>query len=301
MIVAALCWYDEAPDLLGAAILSAADAGVEALVALDGAYATYPDGHAASPDEQLAAIVKTTRATGLSLTVSQPARPWATEADKRTRLFRLADAMCAEGDWIFVMDADYQLRVKRPLPALLADVDERVAELALWTPPNPGRVVWRVAEWTKIRCLFRDRGIVVGPDNHYTYSAPDGALLWGYEGNIPAADLAEEARIDHLSFHRSEARVETQMAYYMERDASGIERGPCQRCRRFRSICWMPTNITGDREYDEFDWLEVCAVCIPDVAAENTATAIPLGLDVASLTKPIHLVRGSLDAPPVPA
>lgn len=302
MIVAALAWFDENPDLLGAAILSAADAGVEAVVALDGAYAAYPSPRAVSPDEQLAAIVKTSRSSGLTLTVSQPATPWASEVEKRSALFRLADAMIDDDGWVFVMDADYQIRTARPLPSLLDGAEERAAEATLWTPPNPERTqLWKVAEWTTIRCLFRGRGITVGPTNHYTYTAPDGAVLWGHETDVaPALDLTAHVRVDHLAFHRPEGRVETQKAYYLERDALGLERGPCQRCRAFRSVGWMPTNITAGKEAEEFDWLEVCAACVREVAAENSERAVTLGLDVETVTRPFHLVRGALAEPPVP-
>lgn len=314
-VVAALCWYDESPDMLSRAIQFAALAGVTDLVAVDGAYALYPDAEPVSPAEQLVAIVGTARRSGLNLSVVQPVEPWPTEVEKRTALFRHADAMTDEDAWIFVMDADYEITVRggKGLPDVLGKLQwATVAEATLWTP-RAGRVrpALTLPEFARIRCFFRGKGITVGPKNHYNYRSADGDLLWGQDtdpGLVPAANLTDVVEVAHVIAGREDDRLEAQKTYYRERDEQGIERGPCARCRE-PSVCFMPTDFRTSSgvmaaigaviDLDEgvdCDLLEFCASCMRDVAKENHNWARLHGVEPERVTKPLNLMAGALDS-----
>jgi hypothetical protein len=103
----AAVFYDEPVPELVACIKGLHDAGVTELVAVDGAYALYPDGQPASDPNQHAAIVLACRRLGMGCTLHVPARVWAgNEVEKRTFLFKLGWTVAEEGDWFWVQDAD---------------------------------------------------------------------------------------------------------------------------------------------------------------------------------------------------
>jgi hypothetical protein len=104
---ALLSFYDEPVELLVASIASLKLAGVDHLVALDGAYALYPDAKARSDANQHAVIVMTCRELDIACTLHAPSEPWAgNEPGKRTALFALGWALADDGDWFMVHDAD---------------------------------------------------------------------------------------------------------------------------------------------------------------------------------------------------
>jgi hypothetical protein len=120
MITGLLSWYDEDPGWLYESVSSAL-ALCDRVVALDGAYALFPEGKPHSPPEQVAAIE---RAGG---TVYQPETVWAgNQVEKRTHLFQLEAA-----EWFFVFDAD-ELVVRVPGDARRR-LERTQADVAVYT------------------------------------------------------------------------------------------------------------------------------------------------------------------------
>lgn len=297
-----MSWYDESPDDLERAISSAARAGMSRLVALDGSYSQYPGGEASSPIEQLDAIETASQEAGVSLLVQRPVMRWPSEMAKRSHLFSLGDQLTAsipeEKLWFLILDADYEIRVnyRYALLDLLDGRSEWAADASMYMPLSVRLGRSGIPQRSKIRTLFRGKGIRV-EGNHYTYRSLDGALLWGppHAEWVPGVDLTEQVVVVHWTFQRSEARVARQEAYYIERDESGVERGPCEVCGVERSVCFMRKEIR-QLSATEFDYrhIEVCRACLPGVAAELHAQALQHGIDADVMTQPVNVVRGAL-------
>lgn len=131
--VGLLAWYDEPVSWLHAAVTGAAKL-CDHVVAVDGAYALYPQGRAQSDPEQAEAIVHAAYAAGVGCTVHRPAEVWAgNQIEKRTLMFHLAAQLCDETDWVFVFDADDLVtHVPGDARQRLAATDEDVAAYTLW-------------------------------------------------------------------------------------------------------------------------------------------------------------------------
>lgn len=280
-LVALMAWYDEDPRFLRDAVLSAAGAGCTALVAADGAYELFPGGRGASPRDQRSAIERAAREAGIDLLMHVPARPWATEMDKRRLLFRLGESLAA--GWYVIHDADFRYRVgEGGLDALLTATSLDVAEVKLLTPPGKARARYGPPPVSTTRALFRAiPGLTVG-ENHYTYVAPSGDRLWGNPADGPVAealDLIGSVAIEHLTYRRPVARIERQFTYYDARDAAGIEAGDCRRCGQRPATRTYPTNYTDLGDEVACDWLAVCDVCAPRVIEEGREAAARYGFD----------------------
>lgn len=313
MIVCGLMsWFDEKPSDLHRAIFSAATAGMSRLVALDGRYALYPAEEACSPIEQLEAIENACDEFSVALEYHRPVIAWPSEAIKRSYLFKMADEFTDdvpdEDAWYLILDADYTIvRTGRAetedlsLTDLLQGTDCDAAETKLYHPPSAKLPTSLLPDLTTTRCLFRGRGITVGPYNHYTYVRPDGERMWGRGGvpTVEAFDLTEDVTVVHGTFHRTPERMAAQVAYYDNRDATGNERGPCDICGRTLAIAWLADATTfqeiGHGQYDGL-WLEVCRDCIAPQAERNIDAIRKLGLDPndSRLTTPLGVVRGAL-------
>lgn len=230
-VIACLSWFDEPPPLLALCIHGLAQAA-DHLVAVDGAYALYPDAVAASPLEQHAVVNAACREYGLALTTLTPRAPWeGNETQKRTALFDLAHAVSDPGDWFLVVDAD-EIVTGAP-----TDLRDRLA--ATEHPAGDVRIVDTVAaradhpSWPAehdARRLFRAQPIRV-EGNHYTYLAADGMLL--FDGNagrqVPGARFPDLI-VEHRPAQRPIERLQSKRAYYATRDEARVERGLCERC-----------------------------------------------------------------------
>lgn len=221
-IVALLSWFDERPGWLAEATASIAAAGVDHLVAVDGAYASFPHARGGSPTVQADVVYHTARGTGMGATVHTPGAPWiGDEIAKRSFMFALGHLVAEPGeDWLWICDADEVIigapRVRDQLAETACDVAEVLLE------PADGGV-------TPIRRLFRahPRGIrAVG--NHATYVDGAGRYLRGMSEQEPVD--AEQATWDTRVLHRAhDARVQARDVarerYYAHRDAMGLEYG----------------------------------------------------------------------------
>lgn len=232
-LIGILCWFEEAPSWLAATVSSLIHvAGIDHLVAVDGAYALLPEGRAHSGSEQHDAIREVCQATGCGLTVHAPAEPWAgCEVEKRSFAFQLAEQVATVGeDWYFVVDADEVVTFAPDLRELLAAADEEVGTVWLnerfdphASPHNEQvaqRTYWPRESRQPSNRLFRAAPRLRAVDNHYTYMVGNGRVL--IVGNREAA-VDTHVEMEHRTGLRDLARREQQKRYYARRDELGIE------------------------------------------------------------------------------
>lgn len=118
-------WYDENSDLLYDLVRSVADV-CSHVVAVDGAYALYPDARGRSSADQAEAITLAARQVNLGLTLYQPAEPWqGNEIEKRN--FALSLANIAKPDWLLILDGDERLLTAPKLHEQLENTTETSA------------------------------------------------------------------------------------------------------------------------------------------------------------------------------
>jgi len=232
-LIACLSWFDEPAHFLTELIESIATSGVGHLVALDGAYALYPDGEGSSGNEQHQAVLDACATTGIALTLHVPAEPWAgNETEKRTALFALGHALAEPyEDWLVIADGDEvwpgnlrstleeSLRRASPLDRSLD-----VAQVTLYEgqPENPYNRL-------PIRKLFRadPTGIKV-VHAHYIYQTGDGRYLWAPHrptDEQPAIQL-HQVMVRHRPGERSKPRLKARARYYDDRAQTQTEAYP---------------------------------------------------------------------------
>ena len=235
-LIGLLSLYAERPSWLAASVASYRVAGIDHLVALDGAYALFPGGAARSPGVEADALMEICNAHDVGLTLVRPATTWAgNEVEKRTSLFRHADALAVPNeDWYLNIDADEL--VTRALDGwrdALADTPLDCAELLLWEREDrdsePCAQVDRALRvdplsHAPIRKLFRAIPGIRCVGNHYTWVTPDGRQLWGNRVKVPGLDLTEQLHVEHRTQYRGLLRRDASHEYYRLRDAAGIER-----------------------------------------------------------------------------
>lgn len=297
-LIGLLSWYDENPAWLSSSIISFAQAGMDHLVAVDGAYALLPGGKAASGFEQHEAILETCRTLGIGLTLHVPDQPWeGNEVEKRTFLFRLGQRFArARKDWFVVIDAD-EVVVKAPndLKALLKNAEDYDAATVTFIERRPktkkaeelaAKFKWEEESRFPIRIIFRTIPGIKCEGNHYTYVTPDGRTLWGNEtvkGIAPALDLKGLFVVDHRTNFRSLSRADRQKDYYKTRDKYGIELGTCSRCAS-PAVEVVPEGWEPHPDGLAAGWSPVCALHKLDVEAEGRAIVKRLGYTPEDMT-----------------
>lgn len=279
-----LCFYDEPVADLAACVGALARAGVDHLVAVDGAYALYPDAQPASHPNQHAAIVLACREAGIACTLHVPSEVWAgNEPAKRTFLFALANVSADDGDWFWVQDADMVVtRWPDDLKARLADTDCVTAELEVLdvVAQRAKQLDW--PERFAFRGLYCAQSITVGP-SHCIYRGEDGSALWngsGIDVDASALDLTDVLEVEHRPDRRPHERQVAKMQYYAARDESGFERGKCFRCPspavRFVAFRWKRSAIGPVS-----DWVEACGDCADSLESLGRSRLRQLGFDPA--------------------
>lgn len=218
-IIACLVWYDEKASFLAELVASLGKGGIDHIVAVDGAYAIYPDAKGNSGSEQADVIASTALGAGMGVTMHQPRRLdpwWGNEVEKRTALFTLAHHVAEPGvDWLLVADAD---------EILLTGIN-RIKLEAVTDPVVEFTIEERGGKQFPMRKLFRahERGITV-QGYHARYLDGDGNVLWGpsEEINTIAADMWD-TRIRHRPDDRHSWRRRDQKEMYRMREALRIE------------------------------------------------------------------------------
>lgn len=231
-LVALLAWYNEQADWLRDTVMSLPLAGVDHLVAVDGAYALFPNGKAQSHHEQHESIADAAEEAGIDCTICLPQVVWeSNELEKRTYMFREGERY--EPDWYLVIDADERI-LKAPsdlkerlssTPKDYADVLSLENQSKAWGAEVEGSVVPSVVAGRYVkprRCLIRAVPGIVCSVAHYHYIAPDGRNLWGDEMGDPLR--IRDFIIDHRCHERDTERRQAALDYYDVRDATGAEK-----------------------------------------------------------------------------
>lgn len=198
-IIACVIWYDESPDDLAAMARSLAGFA-DGMVALDGAFATFPierDGHPWSPSDQAQALTDGC-AGRMELILYQPilAGVWpghrGNEVEKRNASVRIAGQVMG-ADWVFNCDADMLLEEFGDARRVMArspgyDVVQDDVE------GIPTRHIYRYSEglmhWRSHWIVVNERGMLSGPRD------PDRGL-GGYPRLLEPLDLRETIMFGH--------------------------------------------------------------------------------------------------------
>lgn len=218
-IVGIVSWYDEKPASLAACVASMIRWGCDHILAVDGAYALYPAGRAASSPEQHAIISETCRALGVGSTIHVPDEPYfGNEIEKRTLCFQIAESFTDETDWYWINDADQIVISALGVRERLAETEFDVATVLFHdagTDPFAG---------FPVRCLFRAlRGLHLYR-SHCCYRTADGRYLWAGNRTTDrepqqelALDLFPIVSIEHASASRTVERMNAKASYYQRR------------------------------------------------------------------------------------
>jgi hypothetical protein len=243
-IIALLSSYDEDPAWLAAAIASTAKIGADHLVAVDGAYSIFPDAKPASGHEQHAAIVETTLALGMGLTLHVPQQPFVgNEVEKRSLMFALAEQVAEPNiDWYMVIDADEVIRkapddLRQRLETTTFDAAR--VEFENREPPRTKKqqaMNWEPITRVDIPIFFRAIPNLRVVGNHFTYEVVGtGRKLWGMgdsktSGLVTDFEDLTDLKIDHKTAFREANRKQRSKDYYARRDRERVERHICIRC-----------------------------------------------------------------------
>lgn len=234
-VIALMPFFDELPTWLGATTASVSRF-CDHLVAVDGAYALYPDGRGSSGTEQSAAIREAAEAVGIGCTLHIPSSKWqGNEVEKRTFLFSLGSLVAEDGDWFLIIDAD-ELLVEHPswVKDALSETNAVVAEVSLRRLTDysnsalPQPLAQHLQPWSSspVRRLYRALPNIRVEGNHFTYVADYNGTktyLWN-RSKEPALDLTTVV-IEHRNHLRPQARASAARTYYSIRDRAGAERG----------------------------------------------------------------------------
>lgn len=211
-VVGLLSWYEEPASWLAETVASAARL-CDHIIAADGPYAAFPGAmrKPASGSEQADVIAHAAAGAGIGCTVHLPRSPWWDgEVGKRDWMFRAAELVTTEADWLLVVDADEVLTTVPPdTRQILEQSDKDVAELRLWDRDG--------SETLDRRLIRAVRGLRV-EGAHYVWTAPGGAVL---RGNQTLQDLAPaeplwDLRMEHRTRHRDADRQAAKHDYYAQ-------------------------------------------------------------------------------------
>jgi hypothetical protein len=216
-VIGLLSWYDEQAGHLTDAVISLGRAGVDHVVAVDGAYALYPDASNRSGSEQHAAIRDAAGWYGMGATIHTPPEPWAgNEVEKRSAMFALGHAHAdPHEDWLLVIDADEKITVADGWRDQLERTSLDVGAVLHGEPGVRPR---------SERRLFRahPQGIQVR-GSHFFYVDGDERVLWG-PGQIDRELV--ELRMLHRPQTRTAERTDARNAYYEYRLQANAELAP---------------------------------------------------------------------------
>lgn len=282
-LTALLSWYHEDPAWLYRAIRSLEHVGATRLIAIDGAYGgavPYPDGAPSSTPAEHEAIHAAAAELNLALTLVIPETTWqGGEIEKRTALFRHADVRATADEWYLVLDADEVIRDTAP-----ADLHERLEHAPTGLDVADVTFIEATPFGAKrypIPIIFRAIPGITVVRNHYTYTV-NGRTLWGNavrDRLEPRLDLTD-LEVDHHTGLRATDRREAARAYYHERDAAGIERDVCHRCKERKARRVVPHAWTALDDGSGYvaEWLEVCDECAPVLIDKGKAELRAFGV-----------------------
>ena len=245
-LVAILNFYEESSQWLAALVASLKKADVSHIVAVDGAYALFPDSmtRPRSGSEQPQAIIECAHTLGIGCTIHRPKTAWGgNEVEKRNHLVKLALLETGPTDWILQLDADELIDHAPPdLHRRLREAEEDVAGVYFYQrntkQPDPSTAV-SVPEFNPNemtdgfyghRILFRARRDLRIEHAHYLYTAgpeDDPIYLRGvdewHDAPVPCLML-NDFKVEHRHHHRLPSRNVAAEHYYWARSLHQIER-----------------------------------------------------------------------------
>jgi hypothetical protein len=225
-IVGLLSWYDEQPAWLAELVASMGRAGVDHLVAVDGAYGAYPDATGDSGSEQAAVVAAAALGAGMGVTVHQPQEPWqGNEIEKRTFLFAAAHLVARPGmDWLWIVDGDEIVTHANGLREQLGATDMVAATCTLWEGVASGEHEWNTQP---LRMMFRAQASGIRVHGHHAcYLTGDGQVLWDNwqpTNEVPALALPG-VRVRHRPGDRPAYRNRKRNDYYNRSKSLGLEK-----------------------------------------------------------------------------
>lgn len=292
-IIGLLSWWNEDAALLYNAVNSFSGV-IDHLVAVDGRYGSLSASEATSGPDNYGAIMSVAAAQNIGLTIHRQVHAWqGDEVEKRTRMFELAEPLVEDGDWYCVIDSDeIAQKVPDDLKGALEVTDKLAADVKLFDPQKAPE---------NIRILFKALPGLHCQDNHFTYVAGDGTVVWGNEFGGPstprpvdALDLSDEFHVLHLSDLDTESeRHKAQQDYYRSREAEGRERSMCGFCGKVKAIRTIPWNfkpvqvpvidkVTGkQRTMKSFEaqFADACQKCFKEQKRKNDTIIRSHGFD----------------------
>lgn len=249
---AILAWYAEPPTWLANTVTSLAAAGIDHLIAVDGAYALYPEAKAKSGFEQAETIQRVCDGAGMALTLHQPQTPYmGNEVEKRTLAFNLLNATAKPfEDWVVVIDADeivsQPCNPHRLRESLATSKGHDTMSVQLWWREDPTDKYHELAmkmplgtegyqrqsRWFRVLPNMRVEGRHFGFIGDDSLGKPVG-LRSDYPSTYQAMNVRVASmgrvestvfRIEHLDRLRIIQRREAKQTYYATRDESRVER-----------------------------------------------------------------------------
>jgi hypothetical protein len=212
------------PAWLAELVASLARCGIDHVIAVDGAYALYPQARGSSGSEQAHVVASAALGAGLGCTVHVPQDRWlGNETEKRSFMFRLGHALAVPGeDWLVVADADEVWEPAGSLRSELEGADGDVGEVLLY---EQDRVTGAGVSTAMIRKCFRAQPSAVRVVGHHARYECDGRVLWD------AARPAEQepsvwlsgVKVRHRPAERAAYRTERRNAYYGLRSSVNLE------------------------------------------------------------------------------
>lgn len=246
-IIGILSWFDESPTWLSATVASLARI-CDHVIAVDGRYLHYDDTRVSSSMAEHDAILQTARGAGIGLTLDIPTQPWATEMDKRTRAFQLAELVAdVHRDWFIVLDGDEVLTHTPAKHDTIAELDKaatagvRTVTVTLRDIADPHYDAQRTRFGMdldvehvidcRVPRLFRFPKNLRVVGYHYNYVGDDEngdpVELWGHDGatqhRTPWACFTTDVVIEHRHGQRPKVRQKRRSQYYNDRDECRLE------------------------------------------------------------------------------
>lgn len=221
-----MSWFDEQPVFLAELVASMGRAGVDHVVAVDGAFAMYPQARGSSDTEQAHIVTATAVGAGMGVTLHVPRQPWAgNEVEKRSFLFSAGHLVADPGrDWFWVCDADELITAATGLRGALEATDMDVAEVLLEEHATEGADEWYR---TPARRLFRAQCAGITVDGyHGRYLTGAGEVLWDAvqpPSNHVDVESLWDVRMRHRPVARADYRNAKRRVYCDRRSSLGFE------------------------------------------------------------------------------
>lgn len=233
-IIAVLSWFDESPTMLAACVASLGKIEADHLVAVDGAYALMPGGRGASSVDETRVITDVCAASGMGLTLHQPARTFrGNEVEKRNATLALALASATPEDWLFVVDADEVVEsVRGDARGLLEASESDVGTYGLVTRIDPlrgaeddfvARCAGGLEGVTPVPGLLRALPGLRYESNHYTVVDGDRILCPVSPLSEEPIDLTSVIRVEHRKHLRDSYRADRAECFRATRESTRIE------------------------------------------------------------------------------